>query len=274
MDVVGHFVIFGFVVFRWLDLQDRMRTYRHELRDLGIRDYQVPGLDRDFSDEDASEEIVTDIRIVYRICHLLILLLLSAIPNIFLNFPVRILADIYASGRRKKALAASKVKIHGYDVMLTEKIIFCIVTVPTLWMIYGLILYFCTNFDGPTITLCIMSFPLFAYVGIVTSESGMVDIKDLWPYVMRLLPSTRKRLRALPQMRRDLQRDLRAMVKRVGPALGELYYGKELNWTQIMELSRKQSDHMFRVASAEVFSWPDTDSDQDQPQASVHKKVQ
>jgi glycerol-3-phosphate O-acyltransferase/dihydroxyacetone phosphate acyltransferase len=235
-----------------------MSAYRRELRDLGIRDYQVPGLDREHNDEGPSEEIVTDIRIVYRISHLLILLLLSAIPNLFLNFPVRLLADIYAERRRKKALANSKVKIHGYDVMLTEKLVFCIVAVPTLWMVYGLILYFFTNFDGPTIALCIMSFPLFAYVGIVASESGMVDIKDLWPYLMRLLPSTRKRMRALPQMRRGLQRDLRAIVKKVGPALGELYYGKELNWTQIQELSRQQSDHMFRVASSEVFSAPDS----------------
>jgi glycerol-3-phosphate O-acyltransferase / dihydroxyacetone phosphate acyltransferase len=233
-----------------------MSAYRRELRDLGIRDYQVPGLDREHNDEGPSEEIVSDIRIVYRICHLLILLLLSAIPNLFLNIPVRILADIHAESRRKKALANSKVKIHGYDVMLTEKLVFCIVAVPTLWMVYGLMLYFFTDFDGPTIALCIMSFPLFAYVGIVASESGMVDIKDLRPYFMRLLPSTRKRLRALPETRRGLQRDLRAMVKKVGPALGELYYGKELNWNQIQELSRKESDAMFRVASSGEMVFP------------------
>lgn len=231
-----------------------MSAYRRELRDLGIRDYQVPGLYRENGDMDPSEEIATDIQIVYRISHLLILLLLSAIPNLFLNLPVRILADIYAEQRRKKALAESKVKIHGYDVMLTEKLVFCIVAVPTLWMVYALILYFFTNFDGPTITLCIMSFPLFAYMGIAASESGMVDIKDLRPYFMRLLPSTRKRLRALPEIRKGLERDLRAWVKRVGPALGELYYGKELNWNQIQELSRKQSEAMFRVASTEDFA--------------------
>jgi glycerol-3-phosphate O-acyltransferase/dihydroxyacetone phosphate acyltransferase len=98
-----------------------------------------------------------------------------------------------------------------------------------------------TDFDGPTIALCILSFPLFAYTGIVVSEAGMVDIKDLRPYYMRLFPSSRRRLHDLPKMRKELQADLRSFIKKVGPALGEIYYGKELDWTQIQEKSRKSS---------------------------------
>ncbi|KAG7360385.1 acyltransferase [Nitzschia inconspicua] len=239
----------------WVDLQDRIAAYRRELRDLGIRDYQVPALDREMAlaDKEESEEIITEIRIGYRIVHLLVLLLLSAIPNIFLNLPVRLLADIYAERRRQKALKKSKVKIYGYDVMLTEKLVFCIVAVPTLWIIYGFLLYFFTDFDGPTMTLCFMCFPSFAYMGIIASEAGMVDAKDLRPYIMRLYPSTRKRLKALPAQRRQLQKDLRAMIKKVGPAFGELYYGKELNWAEIQELSRKNSDAIYKVASSGNF---------------------
>jgi glycerol-3-phosphate O-acyltransferase/dihydroxyacetone phosphate acyltransferase len=205
------------------------------------------------SEKENGEEIITDIRIGYRIAHLMVLLLLSAVPNIFLNLPVRILADVYAERRRQKALQKSKVKIYGYDVMLTEKLVFCIVAVPTLWVIYGLIFYFFTDFDGPTITLCFMCFPCFAYIGIIASEAGMVDAKDLRPYVMRLYPSARKRLKALPGQRRQLQKDLRAMIKKVGPAFGELYYGKELNWNQIQELSRKNSEAIYKVASSGDF---------------------
>jgi glycerol-3-phosphate O-acyltransferase / dihydroxyacetone phosphate acyltransferase len=229
---------------------------------LGIRDYQVPALDREIAitEKENSEEIITEIRIGYRIVHLLVLLLLSAIPNIFLNLPVRMLADIYAERRRKKALKESKVKIYGYDVMLTEKLVFCIVAVPTLWIIYGFLLYFLTNFDGPTITLCFMCFPSFAYMGIIASEAGMVDAKDLRPFIMRLYPSTRKRLKALPSQRKQLQKDLRAMIKKVGPAFGELYYGKDLNWTEIQELERKNSEAIFQVASSGNFlEMTDTD---------------
>ena len=69
----------------------------------------------------------------------------------------------------------------------------------------------------------------------------MVDLKDLRPYLMRLFPSSRRRLSALPAVRRQLQVDLRAFIKRLGPALGEIYYGKELNWKEIQEKSRLSS---------------------------------
>ena len=247
-----------FSVHSWLDLQERIKEYRRELRELGLRDYQVPGLDRENQDDEKKEEIRSGIRVVYRIVHLMVLLALSALPNIFLNLPVRIMADIYAERRRKKALAKSKVKIHGYDVMLTEKLTFCIVVVPLLWLLYGLIMVFFTNFDGQTITLCFMCFPVFSYTAIISSEAGMVDGKDLKPYFLRLLPSTRKRLRALPKQRRDLRRDVRAFVKKVGPAFGELYHQKSVDWTQITEFTKKSEDIMKKAVSTDDFHHVET----------------
>jgi glycerol-3-phosphate O-acyltransferase/dihydroxyacetone phosphate acyltransferase len=170
------------------------------------------------------------------------------------------MADLYAERRRKKALAKSKVKIRGFDVsiyllyfylsifrhslnlifnfknqvMLTEKVVFCVVTVPLLWIIDGLILAFCTNLDRPTIALILGCFPLFAYTGIIVSDAGMVDLQDLRPYVMRALPSTRKRLAALPQTRKQLKDDLRKFIKTMGPTVGEVYYGNQSDWQQIM----------------------------------------
>lgn len=250
----------------WLDLQKRIVDYRRELRELGIRDYQVPGLDRlnvyrddydndgiDHHDEKMRrfrERIFRGIGVTYRIIHLLVLLLLSLLPNLLLNLPVRLMADVWAERRRKKALAGSKVKIHGYDVMLTEKLVFCIVVVPLLWFLYGLIMVFFTNFDAPTIALCFMCFPLFSYAAIISSEAGMVDGKDLKPYFLRLLPSTRKRLRALPTTRRKLRRDLRMFIKKVGPAFGELYHGKTVDWKEINEsIEENRTDIMQRAMS-------------------------
>jgi len=238
----------------WLDLQERIKAYRRELKELGLRDYQVPGLDRENLDEEKKEEILSGIRVVYRIVHLLVLLALSALPNIFLNLPVRLMADVYAERKRKKALAKSKVKIHGYDVMLTEKLTFCIVVVPLLWLVYGLIMVFFTNFDGQTITLCFMCFPVFSYTAIISSEAGMVDGKDLKPYFLRLLPSTRKRLRALPKQRRELRRDVQTFVKMVGPAFGELYHGKSVDWAHITnELPNISKDFMKKASSTDDF---------------------
>ena len=224
---------------RWLDLQDRLNAYQQELKELGIKDYQVPGLDREKYDIDG-DTVMREMRLPYQIGHFLLLLALAGIPAIFLNLPVGLLANVYAERRRKIALAKSKVKIRGMDVKLTEKILFCIVMVPTLWFIYGLMLYWFTNLDRSAIALAVISMPLFSYMGIVVTEAGLVGFKDLRPHLMRLFPSTRRRLAALPAIRRQLQKDLRKFVRKMGPTLGELYYGKHIDW-QAIEKARRES---------------------------------
>ena len=116
------------------------------------------------------DAILKEIRLPCHIAHLLIHLLLAAIPTLFLNLTAGILAGIYSERRREKALAKSKAKIRGFDVMLTEKVMFCIVAISTIWFFYGILMYFFTDFDGPTMALCIMSMPFFANIGILLRE--------------------------------------------------------------------------------------------------------
>jgi glycerol-3-phosphate O-acyltransferase / dihydroxyacetone phosphate acyltransferase len=229
----------------WLQLQDRINSYRNELKDLGIKDYQVPALKGEHLDEEIvienvnSDNILRLLQIGYNIAQNLTLIIVSAIPMLLLNLPVGIMAGLYSERRRKKALAHSKVKIKGFDVMLTEKVIFCLVMVPTLWITYGLLLVFLTDWERPTIFLVMMSMPIFAYIGIGVAEAGIIEwYFDIRPYVMRLFPSARKRLAALPATRTTLQSDLRAFIKTIGPELGEIYSGTNLDWTKIQEQSK------------------------------------
>ena len=67
----------------------------------------------------------------------------------------------------------------------------------------------------------------------MATESGMVGVKDLRPYLMRMIPSARKRLAALPATRTALRADLRAIIRVIGPSLGAIYYEKDLNWQKI-----------------------------------------
>jgi glycerol-3-phosphate O-acyltransferase/dihydroxyacetone phosphate acyltransferase len=228
----------------WLELNDRVVKYQKELTELGIRDYQVPGLDREKGEITSVEDldgdtVLREMRLPYQIAHVLILLLLAGIPAIFLNLPVGLIARIYAEGRRKKAVARSKVKIRGHDVLMTEKILVSIVLVPTFWVLYALLLYRYTELDGPAITLGFFCMPLFSYMSIMWAEAGMVDLKDLRPYLMRLLPANRRRIIALPETRKNLQRDIRAFVKIHGPLLGDLYYNEDVDWSEYQEKKRK-----------------------------------
>jgi glycerol-3-phosphate O-acyltransferase/dihydroxyacetone phosphate acyltransferase len=221
----------------WLDLQERLHKYQKELDELGIRDYQVPGLSSDEMGTDG-DHVLNEMKLPFRIAELLLLFLVSLIPSLFLNVPVGIVAHYWALWRRKKAMVKTKVKIKGMDVMLTEKVLLCIVLVPSLWIFYGLSLYLFTDVDLPTLSLFIYSFPLFSYMGIVTTEAGMVELKDLKPIFKRLFPSTRRRMLKLPGERKTLQNDLRDFIKTIGPSLGEVYSEKKLDWADFQQNMR------------------------------------
>lgn len=251
----------------WLTLQRRILAYQRELNELGIKDYQVVGLDHEevsFKrlEKDTSSQFCTSpvshlqveigsetrgnskgetvlhrMNVVGHIIHLIFIIMLAALPAVLLNLPVGLASRIYSNRRRKIALAASKVKVKGYDVMLSERVLCSIVLVPTLWFMYGLALM--PFLDGPSLAVCFTCFPLFSYWSIMATESGMADIKDLRPYVFRLIPSTRKRLTALPATRKALRNDLRAMIRKIGPSLGEIYFEKELNWQKITTETKK-----------------------------------
>lgn len=92
-----------------------------------------------------------------------------------------------------------------------------------------------TDLDGPAIALIVFCFPLFAYMGIVVAEVGIVDLKYLRPYIMRLSPRSRHRLALLPEKRKALQNDLRSFIKSIGPAMGDLYFEEKPDWQRIME---------------------------------------
>lgn len=61
-------------------------------------------------------------------------------------------------------------------------------------------------------------------------EASIMDLKDLRPAFLRLLPSFKHQMTALPVQRAQLQKELRAIVKKYGPSLGPLYYEKTDAW--------------------------------------------
>ena len=119
-------------------------------------------------------------------------------------------------------------KKKGLDVLLSKKIVFSIMGVPVLWITYALLLWTYTSLEPRTIIVMLLCCPLFSYLGVMTVEAGMVDIKDLRPVFLRLLPSFKELPSTLPQKRAALQHELRAVVKKYGPELGSLYFDVEV----------------------------------------------
>lgn len=163
---------------QWVDLQERILDYQKELNELGIRDYQVTGLDHEeveIGEETAgskADTVLHRMNVIGHIVHLMFLVMLAAPPALLLNLPVGLAARIYSNRRRIVALEQSKVKIKGYDVMLSERVLACIVLVPSLWFFYGALLMLFTSLDWPTLAFCFTCFPLFSYWSIMAAESG------------------------------------------------------------------------------------------------------
>lgn len=128
---------------------------------------------------------------------------------------VGLIARVWSSREQKKALAASRVKIEAKDVVMSKKITLSIVLVPTLWVVYAALLLTLSGLRPATVALLFFCCPLFSYIGVMATEAGMVDAKDLKPVLMRFLPSARKRMETLPAERAQLQRDVRAFIHKV-----------------------------------------------------------
>ena len=70
----------------------------------------------------------------------------------------------------------------------------------------------------------------------------MLDLKDLMPAFLRLLPEFHNVFDQLPMKRHLLQAEVRAMVKKYGPAMGDLYYVKDLALEQYIQKSLSSAE--------------------------------
>ena len=231
---------------------EKVKEYQKELDDIGLKDYQVMSIYNQYENSKGGVQyrfgptfgpyLPDDLSLFYKITHLVLTMLFACIPAVLLNLPVGLICRIVAEGKRKKALQASKVKIEAIDVLLSEKILLSMWLVPTVWVAYGCGLILFTNFDRNAIALSFISLPIFSYFGVIHAEAGMIDLKDLKPYFMKLLPSTRKRMHKLPEARKQLVAELNTFVKKFGPQLGELYFEKEVDWTKVQRVTKEMEE--------------------------------
>ena len=130
----------------------------------------------------------------------------------------------------KKDLKASRVKLAARDVLLSKKIIFSLAAVPLLWVSYAVLALLFSSLEVKTILVLFLCCPFFSYVGVMAMERSFVDLKDLRPAFLRLLPSFQQAAEKLPAQRAALQVELRALVEKYGPSFGPLYTDKTDAW--------------------------------------------
>lgn len=156
--------------------------------------------------------------------------MLASLPSLVLNAPVGYAAKVWAEMQARKDLLKSRVKVQARDVILSKKIMFCLVGVPVLWALYSLLLFLFSPLTPAQVLLVTISMPLFSYFGVTNVEAGMVRLKDIRPFALRLLPQFKKAAEELPEKRAALVADVRALVRKYGPELGAVYYEKSTDW--------------------------------------------
>ncbi|KAF0689104.1 Aste57867_19376 [Aphanomyces stellatus] len=207
----------------------KLDEYRKSLHLMGLKDHQVPHIAW-WSIHDVLASAI------YGVC----IFVLASIPSFVLNAPVGLMARYVARAEQTKALAGSNVKIAARDVVLSKKISFSMVAVPTLWLSYTLLAILFTDWSWSSIFLLTASFPLFSYFGVRSVEAGIIELKTLRPLFYRLQPKYRKIQDELPQRRARLQMEVRLFVKKYASVLGPLAEYAPMDWSAYMHSRNKQ----------------------------------
>ncbi|KAI0256667.1 glycerol-3-phosphate O-acyltransferase [Lactifluus subvellereus] len=198
-------------------LLSNVLKYNRLLRDLGLRDHQVPGAQR------ASWKTLG--LLLYRV-GLLSVWSIFALPGVILNGPIFLFASILSKKKAKEALAASAVKIHGRDVIATWKVLISLGVASVLYSFYAVvatILVVKTNAPWRwrllTPPLTITALPAIGYAALKFGEAGMDILKSLRPLILSLMPGQQQYLERLRIMRRALSNELMDIINEFGPKI-------------------------------------------------------
>ncbi|KAF4618731.1 hypothetical protein D9613_010163 [Agrocybe pediades] len=196
-------------------LQNDVLKYNSLLRNLGLRDHQVPRAQK--------SGWRTLGLLLYRIVLLLFWTIL-ALPGTVLSSPILVIAKIISRKKAKEALAASTVKIAGRDVLATWKVLIALGLTPVLFLFYSIVAtVMVTRANAPfkwkvlTPFATLVGLPIMNYASLKFGEAGMDVVKSLPPLIVALIPGQNRSLEKLRAMRANLAERVADLVDDLGP---------------------------------------------------------
>ncbi|KAI0256628.1 hypothetical protein BJV78DRAFT_1165769 [Lactifluus subvellereus] len=200
-------------------LREKVIKYNRLLRDLGLRDHQVPRAQK------ASWK--TFGLLLYRV-FLLLAWTVFSLPGVVLHAPIFVTASIVSNIKAKEALAASVVKVAGRDVLATWKVLISLVMTPALYAFYALVATLVAiKADAPldrilwTPFLTLLALPCIGYAALKFGEAGMDVLKSLGPLIIALIPGKHRYLEHLKRVRQELAKELGEAIDEFGPQIWE-----------------------------------------------------
>jgi glycerol-3-phosphate O-acyltransferase/dihydroxyacetone phosphate acyltransferase len=202
----------------------RLKKYIESLRALGLKDQQLlstASIHTHFS------TLFLLPKLLYRFFKLAILTFLT-LPGLLLFSPVFILTSYISKRKTAEALAESSVKIRGFDVMATWKILIAGGLAPLFYTFYTLILIALNKHNRaygfiptgtPTWVVVFLSntiLPSITYAALLFGEQGLDLMKSLYPLVLSLSPRSSSVIEELREERMILAGIVKEMVNRFG----------------------------------------------------------
>ncbi|KAH8099482.1 glycerol-3-phosphate O-acyltransferase [Cristinia sonorae] len=202
---------------RIIRLREDVLKYNRLVRDLGLRDHQVPRA------QPASWKTLG--LLVYRLL-LLAAWTILALPGVILNGPIFLTASIISRKKAKEALAASVVKVAGRDVLATWKVLVALGVTPILYGFYAFIATAIVFKAGAPLKVklwtpfvVMLALPFIAYAALKFGEAGFDVLKSLRPLVVALAPGQQRSLDKLKTMRTRLSNELAEVINEFGPKI-------------------------------------------------------
>eukprot|EP00735_Rhodelphis_limneticus_P011225 TRINITY_DN4297_c0_g1::TRINITY_DN4297_c0_g1_i1::g.7943::m.7943 TRINITY_DN4297_c0_g1::TRINITY_DN4297_c0_g1_i1::g.7943 ORF type:complete len:661 (-),score=124.27,sp/Q9P7P0/YOL4_SCHPO/33.22/2e-84,Acyltransferase/PF01553.16/3.5e-14 TRINITY_DN4297_c0_g1_i1:59-2041(-) len=201
----------------------RIQIYIDELKKASLRDYQVgPEIDVGWA----------SILLLERVGYLM-LLLIPAIPGAILGAPIALFANQQAEKERKKALAASTVKISARDVVASYRLMVAVMLTPPVYFVYALMVWAWLILTWGVATGWALVLQFCTFLGIVTvvtpalmiatvhcGEEAFAVWKSLWPLFMSLIPSLRNLRKKLFIFRQEVCHEVRDAIHETADKLG------------------------------------------------------
>ncbi|KAH9951353.1 glycerol-3-phosphate O-acyltransferase [Amylocystis lapponica] len=213
----------GYLHFKEEPKVQQLRTdvlkYDRLVRDLGLRDHQVP--------QAQNVGWKTLGLLAYRL-GLLTVWTTLALPGAILNGPLFLTASIISRRKAKAATSASLVKLKGRDVVATWKILIFLGLAPLLYVFYALLATLTAIKMGAsaqwqtwTPILVLTALPCVAYAALKFGEAGLDVFKSLRPLIIALVPGQQRSLDGLKAMRVQVANELAEVIGEYGPKLYE-----------------------------------------------------
>ncbi|KAG9100483.1 hypothetical protein FS749_015076 [Ceratobasidium sp. UAMH 11750] len=198
-------------------LRKSVLDYNRLLRDLGIRDHQVPTARR------ATWKTLG--LLTYRV-GLLTVWTAFSLPGVILNGPIFILASVLSRKKAKEALENSTVKVAGRDVIASWKVIISLGVTPFLYGFYAFLATLVVSRAGAPLSyqlwtpLVVMTaLPFIGYSALKFGEAGMDVLKSLRPLIVQLIPGQTKQLERVKRERAAIANELAECINEFGPQL-------------------------------------------------------